>query len=205
MVEFPTFERELLQYLPTVIHDVAELQAIMEAEQPEIVRLWEAADRVMCEQFIDTMSEYGIARWEKIIGIKPQAWDTLEKRKARILLILRMRLPYTIRWLRQWLDENCGAGNYTLGIDRYTIQCELHYDRLDEREIVVYDVLDLLGWVRPANMVLGITGQREISGSVSIATWQEQEIELEIGTNPAMVRGGVFISGFNEVQVNISI
>ena len=157
--EIPAFPRELLAYLPPVIREADEMGQIMAAEQPEVFALYEAAQRALDEQFIGTMSDYGVRRWEKILRVTPLAADTLDTRKERVLSYLRVRLPYTLRWLQQWLLESLGAGNYRLEIDRYTIVIELYVSRWPEGHpvhLVHLDVLELLGWIKPANMIMKI-------------------------------------------------
>lgn len=202
--EIPIFNRQLIEYLPPVMRDAAEMQQIMAAEQPEVAELWERLQWVLDQQFIDSADDYGISRWEKILRITPGKGDTLDERKERILLILRMKLPYTIRWLRQWLADNVGGEDKaSVAIDRYTIEIWLHYDRIDKR--IFLDVLDLLGWVRPSNMVLGITGQIERSCSVSLAGYSEQCVDLEIGAAQHQSNGVLMIGGYAEIQQTIII
>jgi len=204
--EFPVFDRELLRYLPTVMRDTEELKQIMTAEQPEIFDLWEAVQRVMNEQFIGQMSDFGVRRWENILRIRPSPEDTLDDRKERILLIIRMKLPFTMRWLRRWLNDNIGANNYDLSLDRYTLHIFLNYNAWGgEWRRVFIDVLDLLGWVRPANIVLGITGQHAIYGETNIGAWTEIESNVEIGANTPVVTGAATLGSYVEIQENITI
>jgi hypothetical protein len=161
-IELQAFARQLYNYLPTVIRDAAEMRQLPNAEQPEILNAWLSADKVFTEQFIDAMDEYGVKRWEKILAITPRTSDTEEERKQRILLILRMRLPYTVRWLRQWLDQNTGELGYTLEVAQgkgafYTIYLELHFVQMEQNmPAIMLDMFDLLSWVRPANMVISL-------------------------------------------------
>jgi hypothetical protein len=203
--EIPAFPRQLIAYLPPVMRDVEELAQIMQAEQPEVTKLWDSVQEVLNEQFINSMGDYGVRRWETILQIKPRKDDTLELRKERVLLILRMKLPYTLRWLRGWLDANLGAGNYSLSIDRYTIELGLQYDTWDDWRSVFLDVLDLLGWVRPENMVLGIAGQREASGLLKVGGFPEQEEEIELSQMTERIDGLLLLGGYPEMQQIIEI
>ena len=171
--EFPVFDRALLDYLPPVIQDAAEMEQIMAAEQPELFELWKAAQRVLDEQFIETMSSYGVRRWERILQITSRAADTLEERKERIYTFLRSRLPYTLRWLQQYLLESFGEGNYRLNIDRYTIEITLFVRRWPEGHpihSVHLDVLDMLDWVKPAEMIMKIIRALEFSRKLYLNT-----------------------------------
>ena len=199
----PVFQRELIKYLPTVLRDVPEFDTLMTAWQPEIAELWERIQETLDEYFLDTATVYGVRRWEKILRITPEAQDTLAERKERIDLIRRIKLPYTIRWLRGWLAANVGAGNFDLNIDRYTIEIWLHYDKISKR--IFFDVLDLLGWVRPAEMVIGITGQRESDGKIRIAGWTESTTEIAVNGARQNACGGMVVAAFPEMQTRITV
>jgi len=181
--EIPAFPRQLLAYLPPIIRDVDEMVQIMQAEQPEVFELWEAAQKVLNEQFIGTMSEYGVHRWETILRLKPGAGDNLDERKERILMALRVQLPYTLRWLQQWLLDSFGEGNFRLDIDRYTIEIELYHSRWPEDHPIhkIYvDVLELLSWVRPANMLMKIINSYEYRNHLYACTGAGILSEIEL-------------------------
>lgn len=199
------FDRELIQYLPTILRDVQEFQAIMSAEQPEIVELWHQTDRAMQNQFIDSSDEYGVKRWENILQIRPPATDTLIRRKERILLLLRMKLPYTLRWLRQWLDANCGTGNYSLEIVKYTVHILLLYDHLADGHDIFVDVLDLLRWVLPANMLIEIFGERAQYFFLMHKGFTESRVEIEIGEAPISTTSLFCRHSFTESRTTIEI
>ena len=47
-------DRKILDYLPPVLREVMEFQAINEANEPEISLAWDALSLVMANQFLDT-------------------------------------------------------------------------------------------------------------------------------------------------------
>ena len=65
-------EVDLVSYLPPFMAEFKEIMATLEAENPEFVLVWEAADRVLQNEFIETSDEYGISRWERILGVFPK-------------------------------------------------------------------------------------------------------------------------------------
>ncbi len=105
---------DLLGYLPDVLKDTKEMQAIMAAEMPEIQALWQACEDVLNDQFIVEATENGVARREKMLGISPFATDTLDDRKFRILSRYNEQLPYTRQSLRQRLATLCGEDGYSI-------------------------------------------------------------------------------------------
>lgn len=109
-------ERTLIQYLPFVVREYAQMKGIMESEQPIFEKAWDEAKRVLDNQFIFTADELGIQKWEAILNIMPKGTETLEERRFRILSRYNEQLPYTLKQLRAILETLCGKGNYTTEI-----------------------------------------------------------------------------------------
>ena len=58
--------RRLMSYLPYVLRDYTEIQAILVSQQPELDQVWEAAESLLENQFIVSAEGLGLGRWEKI-------------------------------------------------------------------------------------------------------------------------------------------
>ena len=71
-------EVDLISYLPPFIAEYKQVSRTLEAENPEFRIVWEAANRVLYNEFIATADEYGIGRYEKMLKIYPSKEDTLE-------------------------------------------------------------------------------------------------------------------------------
>ena len=54
-----TKEVDLVSYLPPYLAEFKEISVALEAENPEFVIVWNAADRVLYNEFIATADEYG--------------------------------------------------------------------------------------------------------------------------------------------------
>ena len=191
-------DRLLINYLPPVLRDVPELKAIMAAEQPELEQLWSTQDGVLENQFLVSATEYGVKRWERILQIYPKDTDGLEMRRARVLAILRLKLPYTIRWLRQWLDDLCGPGNYGLEVVAYTIALNLGYDTIPEAEKLVQDIMTMLQAAKPANMVLELNAMRQSQkGKFALASVAVTALTMEVwpGVEQLESTGGAVVAG----------
>lgn len=193
-------DRQIIEYLPHVLREVVEYRQLMEAEQPELAALWEAQDNVLADQYIVTATEYGISRWESMLGIYPKDTDGPEMRRTRILSLLQLKLPYTRRWLANWLNDLCGTGNYGLAITAYTIIIDLGYDLIPEAEKLVGDIYTMLAAVRPANMVLELNGMRNAYGAVSVAALTECALDMEVWPARAELdsNGNMRITGYTE-------
>ena len=57
--------RSLMSYLPYVLRDYTEIQAILVGQQPELDQVWEAADSLLENQFIVSAEGLGLGRWER--------------------------------------------------------------------------------------------------------------------------------------------
>ena len=77
-------DRRLINYLPPVLREVLEFQAINNANEPEISIAWDALALLLANQFLDTATEAGVKVWERELRIFPKDTDTLAGRKARI-------------------------------------------------------------------------------------------------------------------------
>lgn len=106
---------DLVSYLPLFMQSYEEPAAALEAENPEFWSAWDAADRVLYNRFLSTADEYGISRFEKMLGISPSVDDTLDMRRMRVGNRWFNKLPYTIKMLSLKLSE-CLEGKYNFDI-----------------------------------------------------------------------------------------
>lgn len=136
------------------LKEIKEFQAIDEAENPEIKTLNETIQNLIDDQFIETATERGIARREKMLKITPFADDTLETRRFRVLTRWNEQIPYTYRVLENKLDQLCGENGYvaTLNTGQYflNIKIELTQKRM-------FDEVSLLSRkIVPCNMIVTV-------------------------------------------------
>ena len=99
---------DLLSYLPNYLKEYDELKAALEAENPEFEALWGETERALSNFFILTADEYGIGRFEKLLGIYPEPWLSLDERREIVLARWFSQLPYTYRALLALLRQLCG-------------------------------------------------------------------------------------------------
>ena len=147
-------DRKLIDYLPPVLQQTREMQAVMEGEQPAVAGLWDAWKTVLDALFVRYANEQGLARWERMLGIRPRGTDSMEVRRVAVLARLNEQLPFTERTLRLMLDGVCGPGGYTLEIiySEYRVFVRVH---LWEKR-AMDEAAALLGRVVPANMVIDL-------------------------------------------------
>ena len=148
------YNRQLIDYLPTVLKLVREYQAIMYSEQPEMVDLYVEIQTALDNQFIHTATEYGVKRWEKLLNIVPKATSTLDERKFVILLRLAEKLPFTYRVLQQLLNELCGESGYTMQLNHNIYKLTVIIGLTSANNF--NDVKAMLRRVIPANLTLDL-------------------------------------------------
>ena len=126
------------------IKKIKEFEVIGAIEDNELTTVSSAITQLIDDQFIQSATEKGIVRREKLLNITPYADDTLESRRFRI----------SSRWdssdLTTRLNQLCGENGYTMTIehDSYslTIRVELTVSRMEA------EVMDISRKMAPANM-----------------------------------------------------
>lgn len=144
--------RHLLDYLPPFMREFAEMKRIMDAEQTEVDDLWKSCDKALDEQFVATASEYGISRYERILGIVPKATSTLDERRFTISTRMTEDTPYTMTSLKQKLENLCGKDGYSVELDanNYILKVRIALTARNNYD----DVCAMLQKIVPANMVI---------------------------------------------------
>lgn len=138
---------DLVSYLPPFMQTYKEPVAALEAENPEFQIIWKATDRVLYNRFISTADEYGISRFEKMLGIYPTSEDTLESRRSRVQSKWFNKIPYTMRVLLQKLTVLCGNTDFSLTHDfkvGYTLTLETDlelYGQVEELEYIINSMI----------------------------------------------------------------
>lgn len=117
-------EIELTAYLPPFMKDCKEVVEALKAENIELINIWKYAEGVLNNRFISTADEYGISRFENLLGIFSEADETLETRRIRVQNRWFSRLPYTIRVLIEKLQQimKCEFAVWTDFKEGYVLQ-----------------------------------------------------------------------------------
>lgn len=177
-------EVDLASYLPLFMQKYREPVEALKAEDPEFLAVWEAADRILYNHFICTADEYGISRFEKMLGILHSGGETLEERRKRIQGYYVGDLPYTENKMRAVLAVVCGAGNFELDVDGAAYQMTV---RVIDRDIqLVRNVHKIISFMKPANILL------------KLYEMYREEVQQTVRSQVAAVRfGTAFYPMFN--------
>ena len=144
---------KLIEYMPLFLQDVREFQEIFKVEDKEIDSLKEQIENVLKEIIVTTAEGYGLDRYEKIYNIQNTTTD-VETRRFNILSKINNRLPYSINWLINKLNNTVGPENYTLNVDHnnYSVKIEIMALFQDIAILLNRDLREQL----PANLIITV-------------------------------------------------
>ena len=182
---------DLVSYLPPFMAGYKEIGATLTAEDPEFVLVWEAADRVLKNEFIATADSYGISRFEGILGLIPSEQDTLEIRRKRVSARWAAKLPYTWRMLLERLASLCGENAFKVSVPvmgGYGIEVSVSIDT--STEPLLYEVQQMLEGYLPANLTYKVTGvvEKKKEERIFVGTTRCSHIKIHAGPEPAQYK-----------------
>lgn len=148
----------LFNYLPLFMQEYQEMNAILTVENEELTKEWEEVERAFNNTFIFSTDIYGISRFEKMMKIYPKANDTLKERQTKVYTKWNAVLPYTWRWLEEYLTA------YFLGTSTQATPILFNKEyRLDVRLSsgkwfgeYEYSLFNELRELIPANLILNV-------------------------------------------------
>lgn len=141
----------MLEYYPHVLREYREIKGIADGQQWLFGQLWAAVERVFENQFVETMDDMGLGRWERILAIRPKGTATLEERRFAVLLKLNQaQLPYTYRSLRRYLGSVSMEFETRLNHKAYYLWLRVRLEGYRQRD----ELSGVLRQMLPANIVL---------------------------------------------------
>lgn len=158
--------KKLLDYLPDFMRQFSEMKEIMETEDTELDDIDISIQKVIDNAFIKDCDEYGIKKYETLLGISPSSQDTLESRRSRVFLRWNDAIPYTYRVLIRKLNALCGVNNYTITGDESAYY--LHFESSLGLFGQVKELEQLLEKILPVNIYYELSNILECEASNSI-------------------------------------
>lgn len=156
------------QYLPPFLKEFKELDTLFSAERPEFQTLVNELDELLGDFFIQSASEKGIARYEKLMGIRPNVSDSLETRRNNALTRWYDRLPFTARALKERLEVIQGNNDIDMVIDNNNPSHITIYTHM-EVDGQIDNLYYILNTMLPANMECDSINY--IGGTVKMKLW----------------------------------
>lgn len=94
---------DVLNYLPDFMQEYKEIRCLLQIENEELRKEYEEIERAFSNSFIFGTDKQGIAIFESMMKIYPKSTDTLQERQNRVYAKWNAVLPYTWRWLGEYL------------------------------------------------------------------------------------------------------
>ncbi len=139
---------------PPIMQELKEFQKIAEIEEAFFERLKQEIQNIVDDQFIQTATEKGIARRERMLKISPFADDTLETRRFRAQGAWSDKLPYTYRVLLERLDSLCGPDGYVIELNAGEYSLNIKIELTKKR--MFDEVVKISRQMVPANIVVTV-------------------------------------------------
>lgn len=147
------------RYYPPTVSPAKEFQAIANAENPEIKRIWIEVWKQFMNTFVYDIDEDGATRWESMLKLYPSKSDTLETRRKAILAKINSMLPYTERSLQAMLDGVYGVGKIKVNLDynKYKLWLDVTPDLL-LKSLAIRQYTKVIA---PANLTMNVSNTVE--------------------------------------------
>ena len=146
----------LFCYYPPYLSEYREVNEILKLENKDLTKLWKEIDRAFLNTFIFSADSLGLSIFEEMLNLYPKATDSLEDRRRRIYIKWNETLPYTERWLKNFLkiffNRTTTTAAFKVFYNEYRLQIKLKsQEHFSDKEYRLYPVLREK---IPANMVL---------------------------------------------------
>ena len=157
---------------PPIIQELEEFQKIAEIEELYFEQLKQEIQNIVDDQFIQTATEKGIARREKMLKISPFADDTLETRRFRVQGVWNDKLPYTYRVLLERLDSLCGPDGYVMELNAGEYSLNIKIELTKKR--MFDEVVKISRQMVPAN--IAITVELRYNQHLTLANFTHEQL-----------------------------
>lgn len=172
-------EVDLVSYLPPFMQEYKEPVEALEAENLEFNLVWDAINRIMYNRFISTADEYGISRFERMLGIYPNKADILETRRMRVQNRWSNSIPYTMKVLAKKMIELLGGEhNFLLSYDfKEKYELVLTVYSIVKNDNISIEINHLFATMIPMNIITDIIYEGSFAGTIYYgAVFQDAEI-----------------------------
>ena len=163
---------KILDLWPPIMQELKEFQKIAEIEEAFFERLKQEIQNIVDDQFIQTATERGIARRERMLNVSPFADDTLETRRFRVQGIWNDKLPYTYRVLLERLDGLCGPDGYVIELNSGEYSLNIKIELTKKR--MFDEVVRITQQMVPANLL--ITVELRYSQHLTLANFTHEQL-----------------------------
>lgn len=194
------------ELLPAVSRDSKDIQEIMRIEAYELQALGDIMIEIFNNQFIETMTEYGLTQWESILDIIPIG--TYDDRRREVLKVLYGLRPFTFKSFQNMLNSAYGDSVVTLELinDKYELWFNLSANGIYKRN----DIYNFSEPIVPKNLLLFFKNEKEceaemigIGGYVTIGSIVS--VQADKGVNIKEISTEPSIGGYVSIHSNIRV
>ncbi|MDU2591721.1 MAG: putative phage tail protein [Paeniclostridium sordellii] len=117
---------DIKSYFPPLYNDILEIDTLVKIENDLFENLNSEFEKAIKNEYVITADKETIKKYETLLRINDGDDKELSFRRQRILNRLAMNMPFTLRALKQKLDELIGKGNYNIFINpgKFTLYIE---------------------------------------------------------------------------------
>lgn len=151
-------------YVPELLRGSRLFSTVLSVEGTEMDELSASQQEVLAQFYIETAADWGLDRWEEMLGLSSYAAKPLDQRRSRIIAKLRGMGTVTVT-----LVQNV-AESYTYGkvaVIEHPGQYGFTVKFVDSRGVPlnINDVKDAIEKIKPAHLA--------VSYEFTFTTWQE--------------------------------
>ena len=141
---------DLARYLPQFLQEDEHFKATLAACSTKHEEYRLLLDEITNQFYVETAT-WGLSDWERILGLKPDAGDSYEQRRNRILLKLQGRQTSTVAFITNLIKRYCTEKSKVTVIednDHYMFHAEI----TDGTVSYADNLLDALNTYKPAHL-----------------------------------------------------
>lgn len=141
---------DIASYVPDYYKGIKEINSIIDTENEELDAAFEIFSSIYKNQFIRTCDETGIIKFEQLLNIlgNPET-ETLQFRIERVINRLTQNPPYTLQFLKVFLDGVLGKNSYKIYTEGYNLILESSSTNQSWFEEIVITINN----IKPCNII----------------------------------------------------
>lgn len=167
--------KHIKDFLIDVVSAIKEFDVFGQIVDEELQTVENTVQQIIDDQFIETATEQGIARREKLLNIHPFADDTLESRRFRVKANWNNQLPYSQNQLEEKIISLVGENGYTLTVNyaeyRLTVKINLGQKRM------LQDAKNMINNIAPCNLI--VTVELQYNRHIDLARFTHQQLSTK--------------------------
>lgn len=140
----------LQRHLPDFINDVSEFKELDKTHTYELDKVDGVLRELENNQFVSTANSAGLSRYEKMLNITTA--PDIDVRRFNILSKYNSSIPFTMKWLINYLNASIGKGHYLIELDHvnYTLTISI----IRDKEFIINNLSKGLRKRLPANLII---------------------------------------------------